>query len=439
MANGSRAVTLGLGSGIGIVVANMIGAGVFLSAGFMAQDLGPGTILAAWVVGALLALAGSLAYSGVARLVPRSGGEYRYLSALLHPSLGYLAGWASLLLGFSAPIAVDAFAAGAFARTLHEGFDPRVVGIATIVILTALHALGLRPSKWVQNALVAAKGVLLLGFVAVGLTLGSRQWPTWTPPHASTGFPLAPFMTGLFFIAFAFSGWNAAIYAAEEFRRPERDVPRSMLIGCAAVGLVYLLVNWVLIANLSPQRAQAVFTYETSRVTLGHLVMTDLLGPAGGRVMSVFVILALVSSMSAMTFVGPRVYAAMAADGFLPRALAGAPGQPPRWSVVLQGVLAIVLLSWYQLSQVLQNVGGILTLFAGLTALALFRWRRVAANTKGAPSAMQLAGAAVYVLSASYMLVTAFKNGTTQLFVWLGAVAAVALVAYGVTSTRRRA
>src|SRR2546426_7528229 len=102
---------LGLGSGVGIVAANMIGAGVFLSAGFMAQDMGPGTILLAWVTGAVIALAGSRAYAAVAQLVPRSGGEYRYLSDLLHPSLGYLAGWGSLLLGFSAPVAVAAVAA----------------------------------------------------------------------------------------------------------------------------------------------------------------------------------------------------------------------------------------------------------------------------------------------------------------------------------------
>ena len=110
---------LGLFSGMGMVIANMIGAGVFLSTGFMAQDLNPKQILLAWAIGAFLALSGARAYAEIAQIVPKSGGEYRYLSTLVHPALGYLAGWASLLLGFSAPIAIDAFAAGAFANTLH--------------------------------------------------------------------------------------------------------------------------------------------------------------------------------------------------------------------------------------------------------------------------------------------------------------------------------
>ncbi len=428
---------LGLWSGVGIVVANMIGAGVFLSAGFMAQDMGPGTILLAWVVGAVVALAGTQAYAGVARLVPRSGGEYRYLSDLWHPSLGYLAGWASLLLGFSAPVAVDAVAAGAFLGTLVPGVDARLTGTVLVVALTALHAAGLRLSKWTQNALIAVKAVLLLGFVACGLLLGHNQWPSWTPPHASAGFPFGAFMASLFFIAFAFSGWNAAVYAAEEFRDPERDVPRAMLVGCSVVAVVYLLVNWVFVANLTPERAAAVFTYETSRVTLGHLVMQDVVGPTGARVMSVFVIVAFVSSMSAMTFAGPRVYAAMAADGFLPRALVAQADRPPAWSVVLQGALALVILFVHELAQVMQNVGAILTLFAALTTLALVRVRFVRPAVPP-PASLSLAAAALYTASAAWMLYFGFQ-GKTHLLWWLGAIAGVALAAYAFTRPARAA
>jgi APA family basic amino acid/polyamine antiporter len=416
---------LGLWSGVGIVVANMIGAGVFLSAGFMAQDMGPGTLLLAWVVGAILALAGSKAYAALAVLVPRSGGEYRYLSAMLHPALGYLAGWASLLLGFSAPMAIDAVAAGAFTGTLVPGVDARLVGAGIIVTLTALHAFGLMLSKWTQNLLVSVKALLLLGFVGVGLALGHNAWPTWTPPNPSDGFPLGAFMRSLFFIAFAFSGWNAAAYAAEEFHSPERDVPRAMLIGCSLVAVLYLLVNWVFVANLTPVRAAAVFGYETSRVTLGHLVMRDIVGETGAKVMSVFVIVAFVSSMSAMTFVGPRVYAAMAADGFLPRALAAKAGRPPVWSVVLQGALALVILYVHELAQVMQNLGALLTLFAALTAASVLRARAAA------PLASRLAGG-LYAGSAVWMLYFGFQ-GKTHLLPWLAAVAGVALVAFLVT------
>ena len=135
---------LGLFSGMGMVIANMIGAGVFLSTGFMAQDLTPKLILLAWIVGAFLAMAGARAYADIARMVPHSGGEYKYLSTLVHPALGYLAGWASLLLGFSAPIAIDAITAGAFAYTLtpygdRETFQ-KLFALVLIVLITTIHA-----------------------------------------------------------------------------------------------------------------------------------------------------------------------------------------------------------------------------------------------------------------------------------------------------------
>src|SRR5215831_3951669 len=127
---------LGLWDGVGLVSANMIGVGVFLSTGFMAQQLRPALILLAWAAGAVLALAGAKAYAAVAQAVPRSGGEYRFLSELLHPALGYLAGWGSLLVGFAAPIAAEALAAGNFANSVWPGADPRTFALALIGLLT---------------------------------------------------------------------------------------------------------------------------------------------------------------------------------------------------------------------------------------------------------------------------------------------------------------
>ena len=426
---------LGVWSGVGIVIANMIGAGVFVSAGFMAQDMGPGTLLLAWVVGTVLALAGTRAYAAVAVLVPRSGGEYRYISDLLHPALGYLAGWATLLLGFSAPIAINAVAAASFAETLVP--LPSVLGVAaaSIVAMTAIHAVNLTLSRRTQNMLVLVKLVLVVGFVGLGLVAGKGSWPTWTPPHASAGFPLAPFVTSLFYIAYAFSGWNAAIYTAEEFRDPVRDVARSMAIGCISVAALYLLVNWIFVANLTPDRAAAVFHYEESKITLGHLVTEDLIGPRGAKVMSAFAVVAFLSTMSAMMFAGPRVCAAMAEDGFLPGVLVGRAGRPPSASVLLQGVLSLVLLFTHGLQQTLQNVGAILTLFSALTAFSLFRVRFGRPDLPR-PPASSLVAAAIYVVSATWMLYFGLK-GSSHLLGWLLAVAAVTLVAYAVTRSSR--
>ncbi len=399
----------------------MVGAGVFLSTGFMAQSMTPGTILLAWLVGAVLALAGARAYAEVARLVPAGGGEYRYLSTLLHPALGYLAGWGSLLVGFSAPIALDALAAGAFARAVWPGIEPRVFAAALVVGLTGVHAIGVHLSARVQNALVAVKVLLLAGFVGVGLALGTLHWPTWQPPDAS-GTTLGGFANSLFFIAFAFSGWNAAIYAADEFKSPERDVPRSMLLGCLSVAALYLVVNYIFVANLTPADGTVVFGYSDftslkgggGSVTLGQAVMARLLGQGAAETMSLMMLLLFVSAMSAMTLVGPRVYAAMANDGFLPKWLAGRQGHAPRGAVVLQGALALAVLFTHELRTVLSNVGAILVFFAALTVSGLFLQVRRAKTPEGKPRPMGLVAAAVYVLSAVLMLYFGFRDNPSS-------------------------
>lgn len=474
----------------------MVGAGVFLSTGFMAQSLTPGQILGAWVIGALLALCGAVAYAEVARFVPRGGGEYRYLSTLVHPALGYLAGWASLLVGFSAPTALDALAAGAFARAVVPSLEPRLVGAVLIVALTGIHAAGLHLSARVQNGLVAIKVLLLAGFVGVGVVFGSWSWPTWTPPSPAA-VPVEALVGSLFFIAFAFSGWNAAIYAADEFQDARRDVPRSMLWGCLAVGALYLVVNFIFVANLTPADGTVVFNYDAftslqgqyDMVTLGQAVVNALLGPIAARVMSGVMVLLFVSAMSAMLLVGPRVYSAMAADGVLPKALAGQAGRPPVGAVLLQGAIAVGLLFTHDVRSVLSNVGAVLVLFAALSVLGLFTAdfsaetprlpsvRRVfaalggiavaslvfqleamplaarillltvvavaaatlqfRANQGRGPSFPALLASAIYVVSAGWMLFVGFRNSHT-LLLWVGVVSVAGLVAFTVTRRFQR-
>jgi APA family basic amino acid/polyamine antiporter len=415
------------------VVANMVGAGVFLSAGFMAQELSAGWILLAWFVGALLAMAGARAYAEAALIIPRSGGEYRYLSELFHPALGYLAGWASLLVGFSAPTAISAYAAAAFVFALRGGGDARFGAALVIIALSLFHASALPVSKRTQNSLVIAKSALLAAFVLLGVSLGRNEWPTWTPPRDSESHA-APFATALFFVAYAFSGWNAASYAAEDFKRPRRDVPLAMLIGCAVVGAAYLLVNWVLVANLTPEAALIVFEYEEARVTLAHLVAERFAGGVGSAIASLGIATILVSSASAMLLVGPRVYAEMARDGFLPAALAGRPGSPPRTSVLLQGALAIALLYLNTIAELLNNVAAVLVLFSGLVALSLFLVKRRRPDLR-APRPAALVAAGVYALSSAWMLFYAFEN-QTGLLLWLAAAFGAGLLAYAYAARR---
>jgi len=419
---------LGLGSGIGLVVSNMVGAGVFISAGFMAQDLSPGLILLSWLLGALIALSGARAYATVATWVPRSGGEYRYLSDLMHPALGCLAGWASLLVGFSAPIAVNAAAAGAFARTLGSPLPAPVFGALVILALGLMHTMGRGASRRGHNLLFSANAFLLAGFVIAGLFFGTNEWPVWTPQSqaGAAGFPTEAFARGLFYIAFAFSGWNAAVYNASEFRNPGRDVPRALLIGCSLVAVLYLAVNWVFVANLSPDDFKVVFGYDQNQVTLGHVILSRILGPLGGLVMSFLILVAFVAGASAMTIVGPRVYAAMAADGFLPAFLRVEEGQVPVKAILLQCAVALVILATHTLQQALANVGAILTLFAALVSLSIFRRALFGKVGIDKPGPLTLVAAFVHVASSAFMLYFGFRD-STGLLLWVGLVAAAGL------------
>ena len=420
---------MGVLSGMGMGIANMIGAGVFLSASYMPLGLNPKQILAAWIIGTLLALAGAKAYSGIAQIVPQSGGEYRFLSTLIHPALGYLAGWASLLIGFSAPIAVNALAAGSFAGTLYSGTNTKLFATLMILALTAVHAVRLRFSVAAQNTLVALKILLVAGFIVAGLIGGSRVWPEWMPLNQTDGFPIDSFMSNMLYVAFAFSGWNAAVYAASEFKNPKRDVPRAMILSCIVVGIIYLFINWVFIANLTPGQLADISTNDTDRITtLGHLIMKNILGEVAAACMSILAIIAFISSSSAMTFLGPRVYAAMARDGFLPAALKGKEGKPPVGAVLLQGAIALLLVFADSLKDVLRNVGAILTLFSTLTVFSLF-WICFKRREYQRPALLVMIAAGFYFIVSVVMLYFGFIDSPT-LNLWVGACILAALSGY---------
>lgn len=428
---------IGVWSGMGMVIANMVGAGVFVSVGSMVGTMNPQQILGAWVVGTLIALAGAKAYSGIVQLVPQSGGEYRFLSTLIHPALGYLAGWTSLLIGFSAPIAINATAIGAFTRTLFPGVDALGVATLAILVLTIVHATGIRLSLAAQNILVATKLFLVVGFVVIGLIGGNNTWVEWTPlahqasgSHAD-GFPIHAFMQSLFYMAFTFSGWNAAVYAASEFKNPHRDVPRAMILGCIVVGVLYLCINWIFVVNLPPaEQAKIAAAYygESASITLGHRIMENILGETGAACMSVLAIIAFISSASAMTFLGPRVCAAMARDGFLPAALKGEEGKPPVGAVLMQGAIALFLVFAYGLQDMLSNVGAMLTLFSALTVFSLF-WIRFSRKEYQRPGPLVLIAAGFYLMTSVIMLYFGLSDSLT-LNLWIGVCILIGLAGY---------
>ncbi|MEN8763789.1 MAG: APC family permease [Thiogranum sp.] len=417
-------------SGTGLVVADMIGVGVLVSTGYMAQDMTAEPILIAWLLGTVVAVCGVVAYSGVVAAIRQSGGEYRFLSDLIHPFLGYVAGWGSLVLGFSAAIAVDAHAIGSFLNTLLPGPDPLLVGALVIVTITVLQGFDTNLSHRSQNLFVSFKLSFLLLFVLLALIVGNNAMPTWSPPNQTEGFPWIKVIENQFWIAFAFSGWNAAVYTAGEFRHPGRDVPRSMMIGLIVVGMIYLAINWVFVANLTPADAVSVFTYEETRITLAHLVANEIFGQHGGQIVSVLVIIIFVSAISVMMMIGPRVYAAMADDGFLPAIFKLRDGKPPLNATLLQAVVSLLLLFSHTLREAVLAASAFLLLFTALTAASLFRLRRC--NRQPYPSRHQLIASALYILAVTVILITGLQTATVQWYAF-GVVMVLAILSYLVT------
>lgn len=436
-----RAGGLSVWSGVGLVVANTIGAGVFVATGFMSQSMGPRRILLAWFLGGVMALLGARAYAALARLVPAGGGEYRLLRDLGHPLLGTIAGWMSVLVGFAAPVALESLAAVAFAATVVPACAraPRAMAAALVLLASVAHGFRLRTSVWVQNGLVVAKLALVVSFVAVGLWLGRGSLPPEVTPGPPVAFGRAAgwtaFVTNLFYVQFAYSGWNAGVYATDEFRDPQRDVWPALWRGCVVVAALYLALNWVFVANLGAGAAAVSARWETDRVTLAHAVAAALVGRRAAAAMSVLLVVTLASAVSAMTFAGPRVIAHMARDGVLPRALGAGPadGKPPWAAVAVHALLALALLRFSSLTALLDGVSVALTLSSGVTA-SLLLWPAVGAR---GVRARDRAAAAAYAAACAAMLTVAAVL-TPRALAGAGVIAALGLIGH-VVAVRARA
>jgi|GEM_PF-141993 len=352
-----------------IVVASMVGTGIFTTTGFMIQmGAGGGDVLLAWLLGGVVALCGALCYGEIGANLPHSGGEYFYLSRLLHSSLGVMSGWASLVVGFAAPIAASAMAMHLYVARIVPTWPVRSMAVFTIILLSALHSFDVRLGGRVQSTLIAVQVILLLAFIA-GSLFRSDHLPSFTQFNPSF-WSSSAFAVVLIFVSFAYSGWNAAAYVGGEISNPERTLPRSLILGAGAVGVLYVLVN---VSYLS-----AVPTAELSGVKeVAHDVAQRLWGTTGGNLSSALIALTLISPVSAMIMIGPRVLEAMSSDGFMPRSFSKLNRRRvPATAVIVQAALAAVIAVTSSFGPLLIYIGFTLTVFAALTVLGVFRLRR---------------------------------------------------------------
>jgi APA family basic amino acid/polyamine antiporter len=350
-----------------IVIANMIGTGVFTSLGFQVTDLpSPFVILCLWILGGVLALAGAFSYAEVAAALPRSGGEYHFLSRIFHPALGFLAGWTSATVGFAAPIALSAMAFGTYAQGVAPGVPPVLLSLVLVWGTSAIHFSGLRRGSAFQDWFTFLKVVLIVAFIAAGFLAHPAPAVSFLPGrqdwHLMTG---AAFATALVFVMYSYSGWNASTYIVNEIRNPERNVPRSVFLGTLAVLALYVALNAAFLRT-TPMPAMA------GKVEVGLIAGQQIFGAAGGRVVAALICLGLISSVSSMIWIGPRVTVAMGEDlpGLALLAIKTRNGTP-RVALGVQAIITTVLLLTGKFEDVLVYIQMALILFSALTVLGV--------------------------------------------------------------------
>jgi len=362
---------IGLGTAFLIVVANMIGTGVFTTLGLQAAAVADGgALLLLWLLGGVVALCGALCYAELAAALPRSGGEYHFLSRIYTPSLGRLAGFVSVTVGFSAPVALASMALGHYAGTLIP-VDPIIIAIAALGLVTGLHAFDLGVGGAFQVAATLVKVLVVLLFALAGLSAASVPGSLSPMPTAATLEAVfsAPFALALIYVSYAYSGWNAVVYVVDEVRRPSRTVPRALVAGTAAVTGLYLLLNLAFLRTTDVVEL-------AGTLEVGALSARNLFGDEGGALVSLVLSLLLVSTISAMVLAGPRVLARIGED--LPAlrflSLRNRRGAPTR-AVMLQQGLALAFILTDSFEAVLTFAGFTLSLFALLTVGGLVRLR----------------------------------------------------------------
>ncbi len=332
---------IGLPTSIMLVVANMIGTGVFTSLGFQLKDFhSPFIILLVWLLGGIFALCGALSYAELAGTIPRSGGEYHFLGRIYHPSLGFMAGMVSLVAGFSAPTALAAMAFGKYLQGIFPSIQPQAGSLVLVTFVMVVHLLSVWISGLFQVIVTVIKIALIAAFLIMGFYLGERHEPiSFLPtPHALQAIFSPSFAIALMFAMFSYSGWNAAVYISEEIRSPEKNVGRALLVGTLIVTVLYVLLNSVFLLT-------APLTSLEGQLDIGRIASEYMFGSFGGVLISGLICLSIIASVSAMTWAGPRVSAAMGTDHRQLRWLALRSGTGVPWVATLfQYALVILLL-----------------------------------------------------------------------------------------------
>ncbi|MEI7803937.1 MAG: amino acid permease [Hyphomicrobiales bacterium] len=350
-----------------IVVADMVGVGVFTSLGFQVKDITSGfSLLLLWLVGGIVALCGAICYAELASMFPRSSGEYNFLTRAYHPAVGFLAGWLSATVGFAAPVALAAMAFGEYFKSIVPDAPPLLLGLAITWVVSFFHLRGVKDGSAFQIASTIIKLALIVAFIVAGFAVGVPQPISFVPTAIDPSLIIsAPFAISLVFVMYSYSGWNAATYIIDEIKEPNRTLPRALFIGTSIVLVLYIALN-------------AVFLYTTplgkmsGQLDVALIAGSHIFGESGGRIVGALICVGLISSISAMMWIGPRVTMAMGEDIPMLRFFSlKSKNQVPAAAIVFQLLIANLLLCTQSFEAVLDFIQFSLTFCSFLTVLGV--------------------------------------------------------------------
>ena len=355
-----------------IVVASMVGTGVFTTTGFLLEETPSApVVLWAWLIGGIVAFFGALAYAELVAMYPKNGGEYQLLSKIYHPAVGFVAGWVSLIVGFSAPIASAAMAFGAYADNCIPILNPSWLAIIIILLLSTIHAAKVTWGSMFQNVFTVLKILLVGSFIIGGLTLGDSSRIIHETATDTGLMMLSPaFAIGLIYVTYAYTGWNGSAYLAGEIKNPKKALPKALALGTAIVTLIYLGLNAVFLSA-------APIDQLSGQIEVGSVAATALFGNGIGQIFSAVIALLLVSSLSAMIMAGPRIYQSMGCDYPAFRLLSKRVGDSgPFYAIALQALIAIGMIFTASFDQLIMYMGFTLSVSSAMAVLGVFIMRR---------------------------------------------------------------
>jgi APA family basic amino acid/polyamine antiporter len=355
----------------GIVIANMIGTGVFTSLGFqLAVVQNTWTILLLWTFGGIMALLGALVYAELGTHFRRTGGDYIFLSETIHPLVGYLYAWVSLVVGFSAPIAIAAMAMNNYLSPVLG--ETQLPGLFFLVLIPAVHIFSVSSSAKFQNGMTILKIAFVLALIGIGLAFGTNSTSpalnfsdSWKDEILLPGFAVS-----LIYVFYAYTGWNSAAYIIEEVDQPKKNLPKALIGATVLVMVIYVLLQLVLLKHASVSQL-------TGQVQVADIAFGNLFGAGGAVWVSLFIGVQLIATISGYAWVGPRVTYAMAKDYKLWRPLAQVNGQNiPVRAIVLNTGISLILFVSGSFEQIMLYAGFILQLMSTVTVYSSLKIKK---------------------------------------------------------------